>query len=363
MAERSAWRFFGRRPSEGPTLTQLMKRALAQRLRAWADEVLHQTEGVVTASTPGAPQPAPSSAPAASIDDDDDRPPAEWLEYVRQRAPHLVAGGRFRPSQHGGPSPRLSQPEPAPRAPTDRGPTMGGRAPVGGPPAAAAAASSARGVWPRGRRLTVAADATKAAGNRADSAPPPAEAPAIADTAWPRRTRRSDHGVPSIGLPEARQTSAAPAPARSAPPPPPPPPPAAAAPPRARAAGEPPVRALGRLARRATEEVTAAVPPSERDDGTGSVSRPSRAWAWPPAPALEPRPAAPTPAPARLERRHDIAPPAAPAAGAPPDSSSAPRDLWPKLPSLAPSDPDDLARDLEARERRARLRREQVGAP
>lgn len=84
-------------PKKTPSLVQRLKRVLAERARRWADQALLEVP----------PHPLRRSDQAgemgaqASRADSPDAPPAEWLEYIRQRAPHLIVGGQFRPASGG----------------------------------------------------------------------------------------------------------------------------------------------------------------------------------------------------------------------------------------------------------------------
>jgi hypothetical protein len=352
-------------------LRQLFKRAVARRLREWADDVLEEPPAPIVEPPSGTTM-ASSAAPPRHDDGravgDGDGAPRVWLDYIRERAPHLIVDGRFIPSRRGEPAlepaRRTSQTVDAPRAPHDLAPPPERqvRAETRAPAAAVAPGAPAdppragrersRSVarpptptgpnaaeiveWPRGRRGAVAMP------ERAES-PAPARLPfhdpvdmALAQRP-PRLWRRDDgqEGAPVSETSAAHRTTRAPVPA----------PPAAPA-------------------------VSAAV-------GLGHVSasvsrlRP----APPPAPAPRARPTVPTEV-ARPAQRHPTAPPAKdlsrpsmPDASLafdrtrPPPLPSEPRELWPTLPSRALPDPHALAHDLETRARRARLRREQMGEP
>jgi len=368
-------------------------RAVARRLRRWADFVLRDEAGVPAseASQPPAPPPAPVG--------EDDGPPAHWVERVRRAAPELLRppAGRSRPVRPPPSTPPQPEPRGAPREmpperrfpPTDtpfaspQAPEGPGRPPaeeeassreVPAPPrqGASAGPAEARPPSPSGVNLRphparpepppmrFAPVPTASAGEPPGAvAPPPALSPSPADAgdagSPTARGARSffpaegggprPPGVPPVRPPEQAIQAAldrAPTPRRASPPP------AATveglAPPAGDARRERPSEA----ARLFWPE--AAAPRGDRPDRAASRFRSD------------------LPEPGR-DRLDGAAPrfwPDLPEPGDDRVDLASPR-FWPELPGAAPraargADELDIEAPLSAQERRRRIDREQRGA-
>lgn len=442
-------------PNERPSLIQRLRRALAERARLWAEQTLGET------AVPSSRE----SGQHAPLADGPDGPPAAWLEYIRQRAPHLIVGGQFRPSSGGMFGAHLGADVGARRTAADRAAVSTSalsRAPSRSEVAAAhgqgsrrseARTDSERGrptiqartgtapvsssaerraaldddLWPRGRgrgaalrtinrsRIEIGEQSPTAPGSARSGghaeeasrrlAPNPtsrlamAHAEAYSRDRWEAAAGLSleadvdgqDHVTRTPPLVELLRQKGTALPAT-----------AHAAPERSTAGHA----AAARISRRhepghtladvdhknATDPGSSARAPADRELGPDPLSGRPRPGDVPlpnAHPTFRPTLEPPGPPPAvtlrgetpfrrrRPEDRSDEpAVPHAPRAGSPSlfsprargetpaSSSDAATDApWPALPTMALLRPDPVLRDLEVRDRRARLRREQVGTP